>query len=1489
MESNLKPQELSHCSACPLSNEVHNKTQYIPVTLNYKDVDEQGKPIIDVLVLGENPGKQDDEQGIGFTGDASREVKNALHNANITGYALTTVLKCRPFDTSTGNNRAPTQEELTCCRHYLEDNIKKLNPKVIVLVGNSAVKHLLPNPDWKDKDINKIHGEYYKDSNDIIWIPTFHPTRYLKSASYKEQQNFRNTFKKIPRIISGAQDKYAAKGYSTLLTTLAEVKEFVDYIFSLDTKEMDTIPGIAIDTETENLNRVARNGLATIQFAIDNDTGIVIPVDHPDSPFKGEDLENLLVILRNLFTSNDPKFSYWIAHHSKFDRDKIVRRLGITKITKPIICTEFLEYLIDENLRDSDNRSTDFTKINLKEVAKNRLSFIHYDKEVLEVRGEYKGIWNLPLFEQNGSTSKLVDYSGMDAYVDRRLCCAQFEELRSQKYRGSIRFATRWESRVSHLITKMENNGILVDKEHLAYLAGPNSPIITQIAKIPIQIKESPEGKKANSLILKNSSKTKGMKPLFGKEPWIFDINTKDHKVALLVDACELEPVEIDKEGKPIVGKDGRISIAKRFYEKHEGHPIADMVQDYFGLEKLRTSYLNSIQEFFGEEDNKEDGKIHSTFHITSTVSGRASSSDPNLQQCPRTDTPEKAMIKSMYGADINHIILEIDYSQAEVRWWAQIAGDEEFAKLFVEMGKKRAEYDRNPTPELKKEVELTCDIHRQVAALMHQIKIENVTKAQRQGAKSLCVAEGTFVRTSRGLERIEDVVNNWDGLVDIEARNGREKATACYKFNVDKTIKITTNRGYELGGRPEHPILIWRDCKLQLVELQDLNSEDRVIIRKGAKFFGSPIDLIPYIWERTPGKTGKTPFVCEFPKTLTKDLARLIGYIVAEGSSTYNGIIYIWNNDINILNDIKNILESHFGKNNSWAISYPEKGNLGKVSLYKRISEFLRLNELDIFGRKSTTKQIPKPILMGSKEIITEYLRGYFAGDGFYNKREVKVTTSSRELAKQTQLLLLEIGIISSKSYYYIETNKGSGWYYDIRIEGVTSDLFRKECPPVRSYRIAHKKSKYMSSNIDHIYGLQTICKKYREDNNKKGSYHKYPPISWAGTKEISIDFIRKHWKEFTTGLKARGEKQLVEDIKTIIDNNYFLDGIKNTEINTNKNQAVYDFTVLDSHTFVTQGFISQNTFGAMFGQHYKTLAKILKISDDKAEELQNLFLQQFRKAFSWLTDIENFAEKHHYVDSPYGRRRHLEAEFMRNPGGAKRKARNSPIQSASSDTMFLCASRFQDWIEENNLPLKIVNAVHDAMLIQIPLDYDLIKLTIQNAARCMTDLDSFLLQEFGIKMIVPFEVEMKAGLRWGNCKVIDEHNLELAFLRWEKQNELLSKGKKWNEISISDIDIKVTCCNIKKSEEEMERTVIATIRSCYDSLPNLLEEGHKNRSIGAHIEIKKDKMSFEISLPYLCINFDEIKDVVADLKSIFNVGCGELWGKVEDFKVSY
>ena len=96
---------------------------------------------------------------------------------------------------------------------------------------------------------------------------------------------------------------------------------------------------------------------------------------------------------------------------------------------------------------------------------------------------------------------------------------------------------------------------------------------------------------------------------------------------------------------------------------------------EYRKLDKLHSTFVKSIYEKVCS-----DGKIHTTYKIHGTVTGRLSSEEPNMQNIPR-----KPFIRNQFITDKNHIMIECDYSQAELRSLAQLSNDAEMIKVFEE------------------------------------------------------------------------------------------------------------------------------------------------------------------------------------------------------------------------------------------------------------------------------------------------------------------------------------------------------------------------------------------------------------------------------------------------------------------------------------------------------------------------------------------------------------------------------------------------------------------------------------------------------------------------------------------------------------------------------------------------------------------------------------------------------------------------------------
>ena len=136
----------SGCTRCPLSK---HRTHIVV---------DRGNPQAKVLFVGEAPGENEDLQGRAFVGRAGRLLDEMLRQFGFDtdrDCLIVNVVKCRPPE-----NRAPLPSEAESCRPFLEKQIELVNPRIIVLLGATALKHLLP--EQKDFAMGEQAGKSFK-------------------------------------------------------------------------------------------------------------------------------------------------------------------------------------------------------------------------------------------------------------------------------------------------------------------------------------------------------------------------------------------------------------------------------------------------------------------------------------------------------------------------------------------------------------------------------------------------------------------------------------------------------------------------------------------------------------------------------------------------------------------------------------------------------------------------------------------------------------------------------------------------------------------------------------------------------------------------------------------------------------------------------------------------------------------------------------------------------------------------------------------------------------------------------------------------------------------------------------------------------------------------------------------------------------------------------------------------------------------------------
>nr|MBN1230137.1 DNA polymerase I [Anaerolineae bacterium] len=138
---------------------------------------------------------------------------------------------------------------------------------------------------------------------------------------------------------------------------------------------------------------------------------------------------------------------------------------------------------------------------------------------------------------------------------------------------------------------------------------------------------------------------------------------------------------------------------------------VIDALMEYRELEKLRSTYVDALPGMV----NPRTGRIHTSFNQTGTVTGRLSSSDPNLQNIPvRTDLGRR--VREAFIAAPGHVLIGADYSQVELRVMAHVSGDQALRQAFLD----------------------GQDIHATTAAAVFNIPVSEVTSNQRSFAKAV-------------------------------------------------------------------------------------------------------------------------------------------------------------------------------------------------------------------------------------------------------------------------------------------------------------------------------------------------------------------------------------------------------------------------------------------------------------------------------------------------------------------------------------------------------------------------------------------------------------------------------------------------------------------------------------------------------------------------------------------------------------------------------
>jgi len=411
---------------------------------------------------------------------------------------------------------------------------------------------------------------------------------------------------------------------------------------------------LAIDTETSSLRPVDAE-LAGICLAVGEEEGVYVPVGHIDEFGKLREgqlpLEAVIERLRPVLA--DPAVLK-VGHNFKYDLGVLARH---EFEVAPVDDTMLLSYVLDGGAHGHG----------LDELAKRHLDHDMIPYESVCGRGA-KQI----LFTQV-PVDDAVGYAAEDARITLDLW--RILKRRLIEERMTTVYETL-ERPLVPILAAMEVAGIKVDRHHLETLSSEFSQRMAELEEAAWK--------------------------LAGRH---FNLGSPKQLGEILFDEMGIGGSRRTKTGAHATGADVLEQLAA------EGHELPRVILDWRQLQKLTRTYTDALVE----EISPRTGRVHTSYMMAATSTGRLSSTDPNLQNIP-IRTEEGRKIREAFVPEEGHVLVSADYSQIELRVLADMAGIEALKEAFAN----------------------DIDIHAKTAAQIFKKPVEEIGGDLRRAAKTI-------------------------------------------------------------------------------------------------------------------------------------------------------------------------------------------------------------------------------------------------------------------------------------------------------------------------------------------------------------------------------------------------------------------------------------------------------------------------------------------------------------------------------------------------------------------------------------------------------------------------------------------------------------------------------------------------------------------------------------------------------------------------------
>lgn len=578
------------------------------------------------------------------------------------------------------------------------------------------------------KSIQLVHGTVV-EKDGRTYVPTTHP--YQVVAYPESRPAFEKDIENL-QLVGKGEVKVRSDCKYTFIRTMGEFKKMILHLWNADRFTFD-IESSSLDPFKNSPHKPRVLGIA---FSTAAKTGYWLPLQHKETPWTLNQLKTIVKFLKRLL---EAARGIRIAHGGWYDVMYLWKVLGI-RVANYLYDTLMMHYVgVSEELGTHGLKilAWEFTDMGGYDDALAAYIALHPEADPAQ-GGSYSAI---PL-------KILETYAVQDADVTMRL----YEEFIPKITERFMDLFTNIIMPGVHGLIDIVYNGAPIDREWWAHcnVEYPRMMKIEldrlrefpEVLELEREFTEATRRKKARDRVKRYQERSAEIleefktnpdraamreRRLLGDieraklkpvvvEPIVFNPKSPKMLPYLLFDKLGFVHTKRTKEGARSADKE----VLKDLWQEHQ-HPVLMSVGRYVKLKTMYSMFVEKLMDMIGD-----DGRLRGRYNPAGTVTGRLSMAEPNLQQIPRKlkydavlepfVDPTWPSIKKLFKARPGYVIMQFDYSQAELRILAALSQEPTLLQAYA-----RGE-----------------DVHARVAAAVFKILIEEVTPLQRDRSKTL-------------------------------------------------------------------------------------------------------------------------------------------------------------------------------------------------------------------------------------------------------------------------------------------------------------------------------------------------------------------------------------------------------------------------------------------------------------------------------------------------------------------------------------------------------------------------------------------------------------------------------------------------------------------------------------------------------------------------------------------------------------------------------